>query len=93
MFSSSSLGNLHGSLSYGYVVGFRPKPQVQRNDLPACFVTDSASQLPVHVYRFDAATGEIRVVADGFEKCNGPAFSPDGRTAYMCARASHLRAP
>ncbi|EJD51262.1 calcium-dependent phosphotriesterase [Auricularia subglabra TFB-10046 SS5] len=57
--------------TYGYVGGFRPKPQ-----------------LPVQVYRFDPRTGEIRVVADGFEKANGPAFSPDGKIAYIADSGS-----
>ena len=39
--------------------------------------------MPNQVYRFDPQTAELRVVADGFDKCNGLAFSPDGRTAYM----------
>ncbi|KZV95847.1 calcium-dependent phosphotriesterase [Exidia glandulosa HHB12029] len=45
-------------------------------------------QLPRQVYRFDAETGEIRVVADGFSMPNGPAFSPDGRTAYLADSGS-----
>ena len=40
--------------------------------------------LPNQVYRFDPVTGSVRVVADGFDKCNGIAFSPDGSTAFMC---------
>ncbi|KAL1747205.1 hypothetical protein HDZ31DRAFT_32451 [Schizophyllum fasciatum] len=39
--------------------------------------------LPSQVYRFDPATGGIRAVADGFHKCNGLAFSRDGKTAYV----------
>ena len=40
-------------------------------------------QLPNQVYRFDPKTSQIRVVADGFDKCNGIAFSPNGTVAYM----------
>lgn len=39
--------------------------------------------MPSQVYRFDQDTGRIRVVADGFDKCNGIAFTQDGNTAYM----------
>ncbi|KAJ6615173.1 hypothetical protein B0H10DRAFT_2220666 [Mycena sp. CBHHK59/15] len=39
--------------------------------------------IPNQVYRFDADTGEVRVVADGFTQPNGVAFSPDGETAYI----------
>ncbi|KAL9017086.1 MAG: hypothetical protein Q9185_005546 [Variospora sp. 1 TL-2023] len=40
-------------------------------------------QLPQHVYRFDLATGDIRVVADGFGRPNGIAFAPDEDTLYV----------
>ena len=36
-----------------------------------------------HVYRHDPATGETIVAADGFDKPNGLAFSPDGETLYV----------
>ena len=39
--------------------------------------------MPEQVYRFDPENGSIRVVADGFEKCNGIAFTQDGAIAYM----------
>ncbi|KAI1792325.1 D-lactonohydrolase-like protein [Ganoderma leucocontextum] len=39
--------------------------------------------LPNQVYRFDPVTGSVRVVADGFDRCNGIAFSPDGNTAFV----------
>lgn len=39
--------------------------------------------LPNQVYRFDQDTGSVRIVADGFDKCNGLAFSRDGRTAFV----------
>ncbi|KAK0444224.1 calcium-dependent phosphotriesterase [Desarmillaria tabescens] len=42
-----------------------------------------APQMPSQVYRFDPVTGVVRVVADGFDKCNGLAFSGDGKTAYI----------
>jgi len=35
------------------------------------------------VYRFDPATGDVAVAADGFDKPNGLAFSPDERTLYV----------
>ncbi|KAF8335588.1 hypothetical protein F5887DRAFT_1079113 [Amanita rubescens] len=38
-----------------------------------------APRLPSQVYRFDPRTGNVRVVATGFDKPNGIAFSPDGR--------------
>ncbi|KAI0079437.1 calcium-dependent phosphotriesterase [Panus rudis PR-1116 ss-1] len=42
-----------------------------------------APLMPNQVYRFDPDTGVIRVVADGFEKPNGIAFSQCGSTAYI----------
>ncbi|KAF9475741.1 calcium-dependent phosphotriesterase [Pholiota conissans] len=39
--------------------------------------------LPNQVYRFDPMTAEVRVVATDFNKCNGLAFSADGKTAYV----------
>ena len=41
--------------------------------------------LPNQVYRLDPVTSAVRVVATDFDKCNGIAFSPDGKLAYMCA--------
>jgi len=38
---------------------------------------------PNQVYRFDPDTGSVRVVADGFAKPNGIAFTKDGKTAYI----------
>jgi len=40
-------------------------------------------ELPIQVYRLDPDTGDLRVVADQFNKCNGIAFSPDGNTAFV----------
>ncbi|KAL8746522.1 MAG: hypothetical protein Q9190_001468 [Brigantiaea leucoxantha] len=40
-------------------------------------------QLPQHVYRFDPATGDIRVVADGFGRPNGISFAPGEDTVYI----------
>lgn len=40
-------------------------------------------RLPSQVYRFDPATGGIRVVADGFGRPNGICFSPDEKTVYI----------
>ncbi|KAG6837406.1 hypothetical protein H0H93_010024 [Arthromyces matolae] len=39
--------------------------------------------LPNQVYRFDPDTGTVRVVATDFDRCNGIAFTADGRTAYI----------
>ncbi|RDB26751.1 Gluconolactonase [Hypsizygus marmoreus] len=39
--------------------------------------------LPNQVYRFDPDTSAVRVVATDFDKCNGIAFTPDGKTAYI----------
>lgn len=39
--------------------------------------------LPNQVYRFDPATGNVRVAADGFGRPNGLSFSPDERTMYV----------
>lgn len=36
-----------------------------------------------HVYRFDPTTGESRIAAGDFDRPNGLAFSPDGRTLYI----------
>ncbi|MCJ1253724.1 hypothetical protein MMC24_001536 [Lignoscripta atroalba] len=40
-------------------------------------------QLPQLVYRFNPATGDIRVMADGFGRPNGICFSPDEQTVYI----------
>ncbi|KAL3455922.1 protein AkeP [Aspergillus heterothallicus] len=40
-------------------------------------------ELPAQVYRFDPATGAIRVVADGLGKPNGISFSPDEKIVYV----------
>jgi len=52
--------------SYGYLQGFRPKPQIGD-----------------HVYRYDPAADSLILVADGFDKPNGLAFSPDERVLYV----------
>lgn len=36
-----------------------------------------------HVYRFDPRSGELRVVADDFDKPNGLGFSPDESVLYV----------
>ncbi|KAJ6585925.1 D-lactonohydrolase-like protein [Mycena capillaripes] len=38
---------------------------------------------PDMVYRFDPDMGDVRVVADGFIRSNGIAFTDDGKTAYI----------
>ena len=40
-------------------------------------------ELPNHVYRFDEAAHDLRVVAEGFGKPNGLCFSPDEDTLYI----------
>ncbi|KAI9368053.1 hypothetical protein BJX61DRAFT_550733 [Aspergillus egyptiacus] len=40
-------------------------------------------ELPNQVYRFDPATGDVRVVADHFGQPNGIAFSPDEEIVYI----------
>lgn len=42
-----------------------------------------APLLPSQVYRYDFDTGAVRVVADGFDRPNGLAFTKDGKTAYI----------
>lgn len=42
-----------------------------------------APTIPKQVYRFNPSTGEIVVVADGFDECNGLEFSPDLKTLYV----------
>jgi len=39
--------------------------------------------MPNQVYRFDQDKGTVRVVADGFDRCNGLAFTGDGKIAYV----------
>jgi gluconolactonase len=40
-------------------------------------------ELPPNVYRLDPGTGHATVVADGFDKPNGIAFSPDEKRLYV----------
>ncbi|KAI0066861.1 D-lactonohydrolase-like protein [Artomyces pyxidatus] len=42
-----------------------------------------ANLMQNQVYRFDPATGHVRVVADGFSRPNGLAFTGDGKTAFV----------
>ncbi|MEV7417447.1 SMP-30/gluconolactonase/LRE family protein [Streptomyces sp. NPDC089919] len=45
-----------------------------------------------HVYRADPATGEVRLVADGFGGPNGLVFSPDESRLYVSdTREGHIR--
>ncbi|KAI5822350.1 calcium-dependent phosphotriesterase [Schizophyllum commune Tattone D] len=57
---------LFTDVTYGFLSGFRPEPQ-----------------MPNQVYVLDPTTGSVRVVADGFVRCNGIALTPDGETAYV----------
>jgi len=36
-----------------------------------------------HVYRIDPSSGDIKIVADDFDRPNGIAFSPDEKTLYI----------
>ncbi|KAI9039791.1 SMP-30/gluconolactonase/LRE family protein [Aspergillus affinis] len=47
-------------------------------------------QLPDQVYRFDPATGDVRVVADDLGKPNGIAFSADEKTVYITDTAATI---
>ncbi|KAG9237394.1 D-lactonohydrolase-like protein-like protein [Amylocarpus encephaloides] len=40
-------------------------------------------ELPNQVYRYDIENGECRVVADGFERCNGICFAPGEGKVYI----------
>ncbi|MFF9274595.1 SMP-30/gluconolactonase/LRE family protein [Streptomyces griseosporeus] len=45
-----------------------------------------------NVYRIDPGSGEVRLVADGFQGPNGLVFSPDERRLYVSdSRANHIR--
>lgn len=44
-----------------------------------------------HVYRIDAASGAVTIVADDFEQPNGLAFSPDERLLYIVDSGSSHR--
>jgi len=45
-----------------------------------------------HVYRVDPGSGEVRLVADDFERPNGLAFSADEQTLYIVdTRRKHIR--
>ena len=52
------------------------------------------SELPNQIYRYDEATQDLRVVADGLAKPNGLCFSPDEKTLYItdtdCIRGDRL---
>ena len=50
-----------------------------------------ASEQPPAVYRFDPASGEIRVVADDFGGPNGLAFSPDEKRLYIAETGDQSR--
>jgi gluconolactonase len=48
-----------------------------------------------HVYRIDPNTGEVRIVADDFERPNGIAFSPNEQSLYVSdtgsSKTRHIR--
>lgn len=41
------------------------------------------AELPTRVYRLDPSTGQAKVMADGLDRPNGLAFSPDEKTLYV----------
>ncbi|KAK7208588.1 hypothetical protein BZA70DRAFT_274133 [Myxozyma melibiosi] len=43
----------------------------------------TVQNLPTQVYCFNPATGNLRVVADGFKRPNGISFAPDFKTCYI----------
>jgi gluconolactonase len=51
-------------------------------------------QVPDRVYRYDPDTGGVAVAADGFDKPNGLAFSPDESVLYLADNGAphHLKA-
>ena len=44
-----------------------------------------------YVFRFDPATGALRIVSDGIEEPNGLAFSPDETVLYVSDTSAALR--
>ncbi|KAI0320022.1 calcium-dependent phosphotriesterase [Amylostereum chailletii] len=44
--------------------------------------------IPNQIYRLDPSTGQVRVVADGFVRSNGIAFTGDGNTAFITDTAA-----
>ena len=50
-----------------------------------------ASEQKPALYRFDPATGALRVAASDFEGPNGLAFSPDGRRLYVAETGDQSR--
>jgi gluconolactonase len=49
------------------------------------------SEQPPALYRFDPASGEIRIAAGDFEGPNGLAFSPDESRLYVCETGDQTR--
>lgn len=49
--------------------------------------------IPQMVYRFDPSTGEVAVVADGFDQPNGLEFSPDYKTLYVTDTGAQHQTP
>jgi gluconolactonase len=48
-------------------------------------------ELPANIYRLDAQTGELSVIADDVEGPNGLAFSPDESILYVIESRTHPR--
>ena len=49
------------------------------------------SEKPPALYRFDPATGDLRIAADDFDGPNGLAFSPDERRLYVSETGDQTR--
>lgn len=93
--STIMVDNYHGK-DFNSLNDIRVHPNtgnIYFTDAPYGFLQDFRPKLglPNQVYMLDTKTGNLRVVADGFSKSNGLAFSPDGKTAYMYVYAAHPR--
>lgn len=81
------LNNFHGREfnSINDVVVNHERDEIWFTDPTYGYMQDfrPAPKLPVQVYRFKPATGEMCCVADGFAQCNGLCFSPDYSKMYV----------
>lgn len=73
------------SFSYGWLNHFRPEPLMPNQVRGGNRITSPFLIYLSQVYRLDPDTGAVRVIATDFDKCNGIAFTGDGKTAYMFA--------
>ena len=72
----------------------RPDGTLYFTDPPYGVPAPEAKELPYQAVFALSTDGSIRrVISEGFEKPNGLAFAPDGRTLYVCDTAKyHVRA-